>query len=221
MSAFSTVLGSFKRLAAMVCAAAALSAPARAAVLVSNIDVPIRGVTILSQDLWAAQAFNTNGAAYKLDSIEVLLGSLVGRPALVAELHANAGGIPGSLLASIPLAGIGAGAPGSITLAGGSWGLSANTAYWLVLGATGSGSFGWAYAEGNAQMGPGSLGGYSYSSNAGVNWGAVGTDNPYNLRVRVSAVPEVSTSVLLLVGLLGMAWRKLDACKAGPIASAQ
>ena len=45
---------------------------------------------------------------------------------------------------------------------------SPNTAYWLVLGATGSGSFGWAYAPGNAQTGPGSLGGYSYSTNAGA-----------------------------------------------------
>ena len=191
-----------------MCAATALCLPARADVLVSNIDVPISAVTVVSQDLWAAQSFSTDGSAYKLNSIEVLLGAINGNPALVAELHADAAGTPGSILASIPLAGIGAGAPSNVKLAGSSLELSANTPYWLVLGATGNGSFGWAYALGNVQTGPGSLGGYAYSPNAGAAWDPFASYDPYNLRVNVSAVPEVSTSVLLLMGLLGMAWRK-------------
>jgi hypothetical protein len=211
LSGFSAAVG---RAAAIAAAAAALSTSARADVLVSNVEVPIRAVTILSQDLWAAQAFNTDGSSYELDAIEVLLGSLIGTPTLVAELHADAAGRPGSTLATFPIAGIEAGVPAVFTLAGSPVALNANSAYWLVLGATGAGSFGWGYAEGNAQAGPGSLGGYTYSSDSGASWGAVGTDNPYNLRVSVSAVPEAPTQAMLLLGLLCLAWRKTDSIRA-------
>lgn len=200
--ATTTIITTARRLAALACAAAALCTPAHADVLVSNIDVPIRGITVVSQDLWAAQAFSTDGSAYQLSSIEVLLGLLVGNPMLVAELHADAGGSPGLTLASIPLAGIVAGAPANLALPGSSVHLNAVAPYWIVLGAVGPGSFGWAYAEGNSQVGPGALGGFSYSTDAGASWGGVVTVDPYNLRVNVSAVPEPSTGGLWLAGLL-------------------
>ena len=206
MNTLFAVTGSAFRLVASACAVAALCMPSHADVLVSNIDVPIRGITALSQDLWAAQAFNTDASAYRLDSIEVLLGSLTGDLGLVAELHADAGGSPGSTLASLALAGVGTGAPADTVLPGSFFHLSANTAYWLVLGATGSGGFGWAYAQGNAQTGPGSLGGYAYSTDAGASWNPFAAYDPYNIRVNVSSVPEPSIAGLLLVGLLSMWW---------------
>lgn len=196
------------RLAILAAAFTVLSTSARADVLISNIGMPIRSVTSVSQELWAGQAFATDGQSYKLTSIDLLLGALAGEPSLVAELHADAAGSPGSTLASYSLAGIGAGVPALFTMPGSLLDLNANTTYWIVLGATGRGSFGWAYAEGNAQTGPGSLGAYRYSSDAGSSWGGAGTDNPYNVRINVAAVPEPNAATLLLLGLLGLgAWR--------------
>ena len=192
------------RLAIVASAITVLSSSTRADVLISNIDVPIRGVTTVSQDLWAGQSFATDGQTYKLTSIDLRLGALAGAPSLVAELHADAAGSPGSTLASYLLAGIGAGAPALFTMPGSFLDLSANTTYWIVLGATGRGSFGWAYAEGNSQAGPGSIGAYRYSSDAGGSWGGAGTDNPYNVRINVAAVPEPQTVTLILLGLLGL-----------------
>ena len=192
------------RLAIVASAITVLSSSARADVLISNIDVPIRSVTTVSQELWAGQSFATDGQAYKLTSIDLLLGALAGAPSLVAELHADAAGSPGSTLARYLLAGIGAGAPALFTMPGSFLDLSANTTYWIVLGATGRGSFGWAYAEGNSQAGPGSIGAYRYSSDAGGSWGGAGTDNPYNVRINVAAVPEPQTVTLILLGLLGL-----------------
>lgn len=183
--------------------------PARADVLVSNTGEPTRGVTGVSRDLWAGQSFSTDGNAHKLMSIDLLLGALVGDPALVAELDADAAGRPGSTLASFSLAGIGTGTPALFTLSGSPLDLNPDTTYWIELGAIGNGRFGWAYAEGNAQTGPGFLREYGYSSNAGGSWDSFGTDNPYKVRVNVtSAVPEPAAATMLLIGLFGLAARR-------------
>ena len=184
---------------------------AHAEVLVSNVDVPIRGVTDLSQALWAIQSFTTDGNEHVLTSIEVLAGAMMGNPTLVAELRADMAGSPGSSLSTLSFAGFGGGPPSLITMSSMSPSplvLSANTTYWLALGATGEGGFGWAYAEGNAQSGPGSLGYYSYSIDTGATWGAFGTDDPYSLRVNVSPVPEPASAALLLLGLAAAAMRR-------------
>ena len=196
------------RLATVIAAITPLGMPAQADVLVSNIGVPVRDVTKVSEREWASQSFTTDANAYKLLSIDLLLGALTGSPDLFAELHADTAGSPGATLASFSLGGIGTGAPALFTLPGSLLDLNASSAYWIVLGATGNGSFGWAYAQGNSQSGLGALGAYGYSADTGATWGSFGTDDPYNVRVNVAAVPEPQTAALLLLGLVGVFGRR-------------
>ena len=188
-------------LATVVAALVPLSA-ARADVLVDNLLEPQRGTTIVTTDFWAAQSFVTAGAAVTLQSIELWLGLRDGDPTITAELRADGASGPAAALASFGLPALSTGAtqiellPSVPQVA-----LAANTTYWIVLGATGAGSFGWTYARGNNQTGPGALGYYGYSGDGGANWGSFGTDDPYLVRVNVVAVPEPAGVVMLLAGM--------------------
>lgn len=180
--------------------------PASAVVLVDNLSEPIRDVTTVDASLWAAQSFSTDAQAYTLDSIEVLLGSRSGDALVIAQLRADAAGLPGAALVSFsPAAGTSppsAGAPSLLPGAGLS--LAANGIYWVVFGTDTDGSFGWAYAEGNNASGVGALGNYAYSADQGATWSAANSDNPYNLRVTVSAVPELPIAMTLFAGMLAL-----------------
>ena len=173
-----------------------------AAVLVSNIEQPTRSTTEISSTLWAAQAFSTDPSSYRLDSIDLVLGNRVGLSPVVAELRSDVSG-PGVLLATFTLASLSAGSPVVVTLSPDSLvNLAPASTYWVVMGLGGTGAFGWSYAEGNASVGPGSLGAYAYSVDAGAAWGSVGTDNPYHLRVEVTPIPEPTSALLVLAGLV-------------------
>ena len=193
--------------------AAGASLPCAAAVLVGNLDQPTRDVTGIPTVLgWAAQSFATGASGEILSAIEVLVGQRDGDPAIVAELHADSASGPGALLSgfSVPL--LPTGTPQVLTLTPNiAWALAPDTSYWLVMGTTGAGSFGWAYAEGNVTSGPGSLASYGYSQDQGASWNSFGSDNPYQMQVDVSAVPEPATAQALLLGLLCvgglMRWR--------------
>ena len=184
---------------------------ARADILVDNLLEPQRGTTIVTTDFWAAQSFVTAGAAVTLQSIELWLGLRDGDPTITAELRADGASGPAAALASFGLPALSTGAtqiellPSVPQVA-----LAANTTYWIVLAATGgTGSFGWTYAQGNNQTGPGALGYYGYSGDGGANWGSFGTDDPYLVRVNVAAVPEPGSAMLYLGGLLGVMWLSL------------
>ena len=175
---------------------------ARADILVENLLEPQRGTTIVTTDFWAAQSFVTAGDAVTLQSVELWLGLRDGDPGVTAELRTDSASGPAGSLASFGLPSLSTGAtqiellPSVPQVA-----LAANTTYWIVLGATGAGSFGWTYAQGNNQTGPGALGYYGYSGDGGANWGSFGTDDPYLVRVNVAAVPEPAGVVMLLAGL--------------------
>lgn len=207
------------RISASLLLAGALTAagtplPSVAAVLVGNLDQPTRDVTGIPTVLgWAAQSFVTGASGELLSAIEVLVGRRDGDPAIVAELRADTAFGPGALLSgfSVPL--LPAGTPQIVMLTPNiAWALTPDTTYWLVLGTAGAGSFGWSYAEGNITTGPGSLASYGYSQDLGVSWNSFGTDNPYQLQVDVSAVPEPATAQALLLGLVCvsglMRWRR-------------
>lgn len=177
---------------------------AHADVLVDNLAQPLRGISTITNDLWAAQAFVTALDAVRLDSIEIPIGLAEGAPNIVAELHADAGlAQVGAYLGSFVLPAVSAGAlqtellPVVPMVA-----LYPGTTYWVVLGVASAGSLGWSYIEGNASTGPGSLANFSYSTNAGVSWLNYGSDNPYYRRVNVSPVPEPGAAGLAVAGLL-------------------
>lgn len=183
---------------------------AHADVLVDNLLEPQRGTTLVDSGLWVAQSFITAGNPVTLQSIELWLGLRDGDPAITAELRADSAGGPAAALAVFSLPSLSAGLtriellPSVPQIS-----LAAGTTYWIVLGVNGAGSFGWTYAEGNNQAGPGTLGNYGYSSDGGAGWAAFGTDDPYLLRVNVApAVPEPASVALLLAGITLLAARR-------------
>jgi hypothetical protein len=192
--------------AAATVALALGSFDAHAVVLVSNLDQPTQAMTLIPTDAgWAAQSFVTDGSGYALLSVDVLLGKLVVQPSLTAELHAGGITSVGALLATFGAFTVPAGSPTAVTLATTlPVALAANTTYWVVLGTAGVGSFGWSYAKGGGTTGAGSLGNYAYSSNAGASWGSFNSDDPYQIRVNVSAVPEPSAFALWAGGLAAL-----------------
>lgn len=174
-----------------------------AAVLIDNLAEPLRGDTNFpTYSRWAAQSFVTDGSSYTLTSIETPLGIFSGSPTIVAELRADSGSQPtGTTLTTFTLGSVPSGTPSVVTLTpDSSVSLDPTTTYWLVIGLSGTGSFGWSYAQGNNFIGPGSFASYGYS-NDGVNWFDFGSDSPYKMRVNVSAtssVPEPNSSLALL-----------------------
>ena len=182
---------------------------ARADVLVDNLLEPHRDTTVVESGLWAAQSFITAGDSVMLQSIELWLGARGGDPAITAELRADSAGGPAAALAAFSVASLSTGLtqiellPSVPHIS-----LAAGTKYWVVLGVSGPGSFGWTYAEGNNQSGPGTLANYNYSFDGGASWGDYGTLNPYLLRVNVApAVPEPASVALLLAGIALLAAR--------------
>jgi hypothetical protein len=189
-------------------AALLLALPAaHADILVDNLAQPTSTTSVLPKELWAAQSFVTAGDAVRLTSIEIPIGLAVGGPSIFAELHADAGLLQvGATLATFALPVLATGAlqleflPAVPALE-----LSPRTTYWVVLGVVGEGNFGWSYALGNASIGPGTLANYAYSTDSGATWLDFGNENPYHLRVNVSAVPEPGTAALWMAGLFATA----------------
>lgn len=186
-------------------AALLLALPAaHADILVDNLAQPTSATSVLPRELWAAQSFVTAGDPVRLTSIEIPMGLAVGGPSLFAELHGDAGLLQvGATLATFALPALTTGAlqlellPAAPALE-----LAPGTTYWVVLGVVGEGSFGWSYALGNASSGPGTLANYAYSTDSGATWLNYGSENPYHLRVNVSAVPEPGSAALWMAGLL-------------------
>ncbi len=184
---------------------------AHADVLVDNLLEPHRDTTPIESGLWAAQSFITAGAPVTLQSIELWLGLRAGDPAITAELRADSASGPAAALAAFSLPSLGTG-PTQIELLPSmpQINLAADTKYWIVLGVSGPGSFGWTYAEGNNQTGPGTLANYNYSFDGGASWSDYGVLNPYLMRVNVTAaVPEPASVALLLAGIALLAARRI------------
>lgn len=186
------------------------SLPATADVLVSNISEPTRDTSILSSTptgaevAWASQQFVTDGSSYSLVDIDIIAGLLSGPdPGVIAQLWSDGSAVPGTLITHMSHSGITAGPPALATLTPNNpVTLDPNTAYWVVMSVV-AGKFGWSYAEGNNETGPGSLGGYAYSAD-GINWASSDVVNPYHLEVNVNAVPLPAPALLLLSGLVSI-----------------
>jgi hypothetical protein len=175
-----------------------------AATIVSNLTDPVDGAgTIYAsgppQDY--AQEFTTGSQSAQLGSIIADLGPTSGTFTAFAELVADNGGLPGSsVLTSFIVPAIPTSSPSDVTFApNSSIILSANTNYWFVLSATGTGSYKWQYTDTLSS----SLPNYAYSHD-GVNW-TTGEGGPF--LIEVDSTPEPSSLGLIgLAGLLGFVW---------------
>jgi hypothetical protein len=205
---------------AMKCIALAIvflpAAATRADVLVSNLSEPLRGASSIGNNpnpvpppdgpewYWAAQSFLPDASSYHLLSIDAIVGdgSTNPPPVVVAELHDDNAGIVGGLITTFTAPGMAGPQAVRSFLPDSPVTLSASTKYWFVLGsqAPGDGTYFWSYAEGNGQVGPGSLANYNYSTDSGATWIDFGSDNPFYLQVNVTAVPEPGAALLLAFG---------------------
>ncbi len=186
------------------------SLTANAMPLVSNITEPTRATSMIPTDAgWAAQSFVTDANSYTLTSVGVVVGNYNGLGDIVAELREGTATSIGATLGSFVVPSITTGSPSALTLTG-TFNLAPSTYYWLVFGTTGGAGFGWDYALGNNQTGPGSLGNYAYSTNNGTTWGGLNSNNPYKMEVTVQPriVSEPTPILLLSVGVAGLVFSR-------------
>lgn len=181
------------------------------ATLVSNLGQPVRATSPTDALTWGAQSFITDSSFYTLTRVLAAIGDASGSPAGFAELRADASGTPdfsaGGLLGTFTLPSLTGAISDRILLPNAAMLLAPGTTYWLAIGSTGAGSFGWNYSEGNASTGPGSLGDYAYSFDGGATWGSYGSEHPFQIQVDVeeAGVPEPAFGVATAALALGLA----------------
>lgn len=174
-------------------------------VIVSNLGATVNGTgTIYSSGppQSYAQEFLTGNASVLLSSIVVPLGDSTGTFTASAELVADNSGLPGSIvLTTFTIPAIPTTGPTDLTFApASSVTLSANTDYWFVLSASGSGDYSWDYTNTLSTSFPN----YAVSNNSGATW-TIGTPpGPFLLEATAAAVPELSSLVLTAIGLLAL-----------------
>lgn len=172
----------------------AISAAARADVLVSNLAEPERDLNIVAPSDWAAQSFVTDKFVHILSSIEAIVGNEIGPSGAVAQLRAsdldgNMVTTPDGVLVTFTAPDLTGPRSPRVFTPDSIVSLEPGTRYYFMLGATVDGTFEWSYAEGNGQIGPGALAQYEYSYDAGDTWTLFGTDNPFHMQVNVDSAP--------------------------------
>lgn len=177
-------------------------------VLVSNVTEPVRSFNTIDSALWAAQSFETDGQAYALTSVRALVGNELSTSGAFVELRSSTpiGTMetsPAGLVATLSLPDLTGPRALRSFLPPTPIGLEPNTRYHLLFGASGPGSYEWSYAEGNGQMGPGTIAQFQYSFDGGGLWSIFASENPFHVEVR--ALPEPSLGVLVASSLVAIA----------------
>ncbi len=184
-----TTLLALTSCAALSCAA---SPPADVQPLIDNLAEPLRGNSLIFDDgvenLWAAQSFAADRRRYRLESIETILGTAVGPPVVVAELH-DGDEPTGALRTTLSVPALSTAGNEVVALTPDSDVIiERGQALTLILGVANVAEYEWAYADSNNWIGPGTFGNYYYSSDAGATWTNFGADFPYYLRVNVTPI---------------------------------
>jgi hypothetical protein len=202
---------------------------AHAGVVVSNLSETQHGGSTIygsGPPQEYAQQFTTGSQSVTLASIEVPLGAASGTFTPSAELVQDNSGVPGSTALTtftIPTISTSTTKPYPVeTLTPtSSVVLSADTTYWLILSATGTGDFKWGYTYSTTFTGPGSLGDYATSQNGGSTWKTYPFSEGPEL-IQVNSVPEPSSLALMAlgVGVAAMAGRFRMKRKAGVVSQA-
>jgi hypothetical protein len=177
-----------------------------ATIIVSDVTDTLNGTgTIYSSGppQSYAQEFLTGNSSAVLGSIVVALGNASGSFTAAAQLVGDNSGLPGStVLTGFTVPTIPTGSPKDLTLTPtSSVTLKANTDYWLILSATGSGGdYEWQYTN---TLSP-SFPNYALSNDSGASW-TIGTPpGPFLLEADAGAgsVPEPSSFLLGAIGML-------------------
>ena len=170
--------------------------------LVSNIGNSQSEDTIFSSTSSVYQSFTTGSSAANIYEISLFFGS-IRSPAIEVSLNADAGGSPGSALASFSYF---PGSPVSFqaNTFKGSYSVAANSTYWVKLGATGDSLTNYETITANtAETG---LAGWSIG-NSHIYGASLQTyaGNPIRMEIKGTAVPEPSAACLLGLGLGALA----------------
>ena len=170
--------------------------------LVSNIGNSQSEDTMFSSTSSVYQSFTTGSSGANIYEISLFFGS-IRSPAIEVSLNADAGGSPGSALASFSYF---PGSPVSFqaNTFKGSYSVAANSTYWVKLGATGDSLTNYETITANtAETG---LAGWSIG-NSHVYGSSLQTyaGNPIRMEIKGTAVPEPSAACLLGLGLGALA----------------
>lgn len=188
--------------------------PAEPEVLVSNLAEPVRDVDEISPVLWSTQSFETDGQSYLLTDIGALVGGESGASGAFAELRSatptgSMDTSAGGLIAALTLPDLSGPRSERLFVPASPVLLAPNTRYYVLMGANGPGFFEWSYAEGNGQIGVGTLTAFEHSFDSGATWPVAGVENPLHLQAR--AVPEPGVGLMLVAGSLATAtWRRSE-----------
>jgi hypothetical protein len=179
----------------------AAAGQSQAAVIVSNLSATVNGTSSIDASgppQEYAQQFVTGGSSFTLASIVAPVGDATGSFTASAELVTNNGGQPGgTVVTTFTLPTISTGAPSDLTFTpNSSVVLSANTDYWFVLSATGTGGYKWNYTDANSA----SLPLYASSNDSGSSW-TVNSNGPEI--IEVDSVPEPSSFFLSGLATIG------------------
>lgn len=195
--------------------ALAVSGPARATIVVSNLDQDSAGFAELGTTLTTdyAQSFTTGPQGFVLTTIEAQLQAEDGFTDGVAYLLDDAGGSPGSLIAAFDFPSVPVFVETVLTFTptSGPVLLDPGTSYWFAIGNRGDGPLAprlfWSVVVNKDANGSGTFGAYGESPDLGSSWdlppaGAVLTFKMQVNGTALAAVPEPSTLAMASVGLL-------------------
>lgn len=191
MSHASIPLACMAGLAAVLAAAA----PAHAGTLSDNTASASAGTLAVDAANLLAASFGSGSTSGAVSLTATLLGSTTSGSATLSLYGSDASGlVPDAALAGFTAV---SASDGSLVFTLSGVTLQADTGYWLVLSNAG-GTSDWSWTEENSGSGAGYTGVWANSDDAGATWFSNSALYPQQFSVVATAVPEPSTTVLLL-----------------------
>ncbi len=201
---FKFILASFTLLAALCADATTLS---------DNLTASTFGAEQISGTTWLTAGFRTDSSRYLLSSVTVLIEQDM-PGTLNLALYSNTamqppnqlGYQPGSLIGTLSAPATFPSSFGQVTFSGNHLMLAPHSTYWIVMSAPMSGSFEWAFEEGESGSGVGFHSSWGMSHDSGASW-FTNAEQPMQMSVigtPVSAVPEPVAVWLVLLGVVAV-----------------